>query len=265
MQQFVIAAFYKITKLNNYREMQPPLLELCNQQDIKGTILLAEEGINATIAGTYVAINQVLEYLRTDDRFAGLEHKESYADFQPFDRMKVRLKKEIVTLKVPQVDPTQKVGTYVDANEWNSLLADPEVILIDARNDYEVQIGTFQGANNPQTDSFCDFPRFVQQNLDPTRNKKVAMFCTGGIRCEKATSYLLQQGFEQVYHLKGGILKYLEQVPPEDSLWQGECFVFDQRVSVNHELKQGRARFCETCGHLLRDEQQPCPNCRQTS
>jgi UPF0176 protein len=240
--------------------MQRPLLSYCQVQGIKGTILLAAEGINGTIAGSRQAIDAVLGFLQADPRFADLEHKESQADFPPFDRLKVRLKKEIVTLGIPEVDPNEQVGTYVHPRDWNELINDPDVVVIDTRNDYEVDIGTFKGAKNPHTDSFRQFPDYVRRHLNPTQHKKVAMFCTGGIRCEKASSYLLSQGFQEVYHLKGGILKYLEEVPPEISHWQGECFVFDQRVAVKHGLEEGTHILCHSCGHPIAEEGK-CPRC----
>ncbi|MBD1853562.1 rhodanese-related sulfurtransferase [Leptolyngbya sp. FACHB-711] len=247
----VVAAFYKFVKLPDYAEFRSPLLELCLAQGIRGTILLAAEGINGTIAGTRQGIDAVLTGLRSDDRFADLEQKESIADEMPFDRLKVRLKREIVTLGIPEVDPTEQVGRYVEPQDWNELITNPEVTLVDTRNQYEVDIGTFQGAKNPETATFRQFPQYVEQQLDPAQHKKVALFCTGGIRCEKATAYLLAQGFEEVYHLKGGILKYLEEVPPEKSLWQGECFVFDQRVAVQQGLEPGTHEMCLSCGHPI--------------
>jgi UPF0176 protein len=254
-----VATFYKFIHLPDYAEMQVPLLSLCQEQGICGTILLAQEGINATIAGTPDAIATLLTHLKSDPRLADLEHKESTAEEPPFERMKVRLKREIVTLGQPAVDPNQQVGTYVEPQDWNALISDPEVVVIDTRNQYEVAIGTFQGAQDPQTHSFRDFPEYVRQNLDPTQHKKVAMFCTGGIRCEKASSFMLSQGFEQVYHLKGGILKYLETVPPEESLWQGECFVFDQRVAIQHGLEEGTHEMCLSCGHPISEEEMRSP------
>ncbi len=256
---FVVATFYKFVRFPDAAEMQPKLLDFCNSQNIRGTILLAEEGINSTIAGSRQAIDQVLAYLRSDARLVDLEHKESQADSMPFDRMKVRLKKEIVTLGVPEVDPNTQVGTYVEPQDWNVLISDPEVVVIDTRNQYEVNIGSFKGAKDPQTASFRQFPEYVQQHLDPARHKKVAMFCTGGIRCEKASSFMLSQGFQAVYHLKGGILKYLEEVPPEESLWQGECFVFDQRVAIQHGLELGTHEMCLSCGHPITDEDKTSP------
>ncbi|HEY9737683.1 MAG TPA: rhodanese-related sulfurtransferase, partial [Trichocoleus sp.] len=224
----VVATFYKFVKLADYQEMKEPLLQVCQAAGIKGTILLALEGINGTLAGTRGGIDTVLAELRRDARLADLETKESTAQHPLFERMKVKLKREIVTLGTA-ADPTERVGTYVPPQDWNQVIADPEVLVLDTRNDYEVQIGTFKGAVNPKTEAFREFPEYVQQHLDPRQHKKVAMFCTGGIRCEKATAYLLNQGFEQVYHLQGGILKYLEEVPEAESLWQGECFVFDER------------------------------------
>lgn len=239
MTQLVVAAFYKFIDFPEYAEWREPLRALCVAHGIKGTMLLAHEGINATIAGSRTEIDTVLRFLRADQRLADLTCKESFTDSMPFARMKVRLKKEIVTLGVPAANPNLAVGTYVPPEAWNSLISDPTVMVIDTRNDYEVQIGTFKGALNPQTESFRDFPSFVQEHLHPTEQRKVAMFCTGGIRCEKATAFMLNQGFSQVYHLEGGILNYLETVPPKDSLWEGECFVFDQRVTVDHSLQPG--------------------------
>jgi UPF0176 protein len=255
----IVATFYKFVRLANCTEMQQPLLEYCIAQNIRGTILLAAEGINGTIAGSRQAIDQVLAWLRSDPRLADLEHKESSATEMPFERMKVRLKPEIVTLGLPEVDPSQQAGTYVEPKDWNALIADPDVIVIDTRNQYEVKIGTFQRAQNPETDSFRQFPAYVQQQLDPAKHKKVAMFCTGGIRCEKASAFMLSQGFQQVYHLKGGILKYLEEVPAEQSLWQGECFVFDQRVAVQHGLELGTHDMCLSCGHPISDADKASP------
>lgn len=247
----VVATLYKFVNLPDFAEKQEPLLSFCQEQGVKGTILLAVEGINGTIAGSRQAIDSVLAFLRADSRLADLEHKESYTQTQPFARMKVRLKQEIVTMGLPEVNPNQQVGTYVTPQEWNDLIADPEVIVIDTRNDYEVKIGTFHKAQNPQTNSFREFPEYVSKNLDPNQHKKVALFCTGGIRCEKATSFMLSQGFQEVYHLKGGILKYLEEVPAEQSLWQGECFVFDERIAVGHGLEKGSHELCFCCGHPI--------------
>lgn len=251
---YLVAAFYKFVKLPDFAQKQHPLLSYCQAQGIKGTILLAAEGINGTIAASPQGIDSVLSFLRSDDRLADLEPKLSYANTAPFERMKVRLKQEIVTIGAPGVDPSQQVGTYVSPQDWNTLISDPEVTVVDTRNNYEVNIGTFKGAQNPQTDSFRQFPDYVEEHLDPTKHKKVALFCTGGIRCEKATAFMLAQGFQEVYHLKGGILKYLEEVPVAESLWQGECFVFDERIAVVHSLAQGTYDLCRSCGHPISNE-----------
>ena len=255
MPQYLTAALYKFVSLPDYKALQAPVLAACNVNKIKGTLLLAEEGINGTIAGLPQDIHTILHYLRSDpifqDRFTDLEHKESYADEHPFYRMKVKLKKEIVTLGVAGVSPTKKVGTYVKPEDWNALISDPDVVLIDTRNDYEVDIGTFKGAIDPKTTTFREFPEYVAQHFDKTKHKKVAMFCTGGIRCEKASSFMLDQGFEEVFHLQGGILKYLETVPEAESMWEGECFVFDQRVAVKHNLAVGDFGQCYACRHPL--------------
>ncbi len=253
--KFLTAALYKFVSLADYTALQAPIHKACEARHIKGTILLASEGINGTIAGLPDDIHRVLDFLRTDSlfesRFADLEHKESFASEHPFYRMKVKLKKEIVTLGVLGVSPTNKVGTYVKPEDWNALISDPDVILIDARNDYEVDIGTFKGALDPKTTTFREFPEYIAKNFDKTKHKKVAMFCTGGIRCEKASSYMMDQGFEEVFHLQGGILKYLETVPEAQSMWQGECFVFDQRVAVKHNLEVGEFDQCYACRHPL--------------
>ena len=259
MPNFIVAALYKFAKLPDYRAMQPGLLDFCIAQEIKGTLLLAEEGINGTVAGSRQGIDALLAFLRSDARLADLEHKESVAGKMPFYRMKVRLKKEIVTLGVPGISPSKKVGTYVAPEDWNALISDPDVVLIDTRNAYEYDIGTFRGALDPHTATFREFPAYVSNNLDPARHKKVAMFCTGGIRCEKASSFMLEQGFEDVYHLQGGVLKYLEKVPAEQSLWEGECFVFDQRVAVGHGLEPGKHDM--PLSHLAR-RQGVSPICR---
>ena len=256
----VVATFYKFVRLPDFAEKQPPLLLFCQSQDIKGTLLLAAEGINGTIAGSRGAIDAVLSFLRADRRLADLDHKESFAASQPFDRLKVRLKAEIVTMGIPDADPNAQVGTYVEPEDWNALLADPDVTVIDTRNNYEVSIGSFQGAENPETRSFRQFPEYVRTQLDPAHHKKVALFCTGGIRCEKASAFMLAQGFEEVYHLKGGILKYLEEISPDESLWEGECFVFDQRVAIQHGLEPGTHDLCRSCGHPLSEEDKASPD-----
>jgi len=261
---------YKFAKLPDYREMQPSLLDVCVANGLYGTLLLAEEGINGTVAGSRSGIDAMLSFLKADTRLANLEHKESYADEMPFTRMKVKLKKEIVTLGVPGINPNYKVGTYVAPEDWNALISDPDVILIDTRNGYECDIGTFRGAIDPHTTTFREFPAYVSENFNPARHKKIAMFCTGGIRCEKASSLMMEQGFEEVYHLQGGILKYLEKIPPAESLWEGECFVFDQRISVGHGLKVGEYEQCHGCRHPVSPEDKAstqfvegvsCPHC----
>ena len=243
----VVCALYKFVELADYASLRAPLLDLMEANDIRGTLLLAAEGINGTIAGPREGIDALLDFLKADGRFDGLSCKESYDDDQPFLRAKVKLKKEIVTMGVEGIDPKQIVGTYVKPEDWNSLISDPDVTVIDTRNEYEVQIGTFRGAINPHTETFREFPGYAQAALDPEKHKKVAMFCTGGIRCEKSTAYLKALGFDEVYHLEGGILKYLEEVPEEASLWEGECFVFDNRVTVDHSLERGHYDQCHAC------------------
>lgn len=237
---FSVAALYQFTALPDAADLRAPLRSLCESLGIKGTLILAQEGINGTVAGTDASIAALLAEMTEGalfgDRLDGLELKYSRAATMPFKRMKVHVKKEIVTMGVPQIDPRRAVGSYVAPENWNALICDPEVTVIDTRNGFEVEMGTFAGAIDPKTTTFGEFPAYVANELDPARNKKVAMFCTGGIRCEKATSYLLSQGFEEVFHLQGGILKYLETVPPEQSLWQGHCFVFDERVALGHGL-----------------------------
>lgn len=259
MHEFVVAALYHFARLDDFRDLQAPLLALCEREGIRGTLLLAQEGVNGTISGSRQSIDAVLGWLRADPRLQGLEHKESFSDRHPFVRLKIKLKKEIVTLGVPFVDPTAVVGTYVAPSDWNALIQDPDVIVIDTRNDYEVAIGSFEGAIDPHTQTFRQFPQYVAEQLDPARHKKVAMFCTGGIRCEKASSYMRQQGFAEVYHLKGGILKYLEEVPAEESLWRGECFVFDERVGVTHGLAEGVAELCYGCRRAITPEDKLAP------
>ncbi len=254
MTEIVVAALYKFVTLEDFHELREPLLDACIASGARGTILLAHEGINGTIAGTREAIDQVLAYLRGDPRLADLEHKESFDDHLPFYRMKVKLKREIVTMGIEGIDPNSRVGTYVAPGDWNDLVNDPEVLLIDTRNDYEYGIGTFRGAIDPHTQSFRDFPAYVRSHLDPEKHKKVAMFCTGGIRCEKASAFMLEEGFAEVYHLQGGILKYLEEVPPQDSTWEGECFVFDNRVAVDHKLQKGQYDQCYGCRHPITEQ-----------
>jgi UPF0176 protein len=253
------AALYKFVRLEDFAAMKAPLLACCEEHSVKGTILLAAEGINGTIAGPPTAVRAVLAYLRCDPRLADLVHKESHGDKMPFYRMKVRLKREIVTLGVPGVDPSAMAGTYVKPQEWNELLDDPAVVVVDVRNDYEVSLGTFAGALNPHTKSFRELPQWLRSQEALRGKPKVAMFCTGGIRCEKSTAFLRSEGFDQVYHLEGGILKYLETVPEGESRWQGECFVFDERVSVVHGLQPGRAEFCRSCRMPITDVERASP------
>lgn len=243
----VVAALYQFVRLDDAADLRQALLDLTKAHQIKGTLLLAHEGINGTVAGSRQAIDALKNFLDADGRFNNLEYKESFASSMPFYRMKVRLKKEIVTIGIESVDPTKNVGTYVDGKAWNELLNDPDVVVIDTRNDYEFDIGTFKNAINPNTQTFREFPEFVRQNFDPKKHKKVAMFCTGGIRCEKASSFMLDEGFESVFHLKGGILKYLETMPENESLWDGECFVFDHRTAVAHGLEEGDHATCFGC------------------
>ena len=257
MTEFLTAAFYKFVELPDFAQLKAPMLACCQANDVKGTILLATEGINSTIAGPAVGVHAVLAYLRRDPRLADLQNKEAWSAKAPFYRMKVRLKREIVTMGVPGIDPTLVVGTYVKPQDWNALVGDPDVVLIDTRNDYEVGIGSFAGAVNPDIQSFAMLPQWLAQApaLHPATGKKpkVAMFCTGGIRCEKSTALLRAQGFDEVFHLEGGILKYLETIPPEQSLWQGQCFVFDERVSVGHGLIPGQHDLCRACRQPLDD------------
>jgi UPF0176 protein len=273
MSQFIVAALYKFAPLPNLEPMQKEILHVCNENNICGTLLLAHEGINGTIAGSRQSIDKILDFLRSYPPLKDLEHKESFADEAPFYRMKVRIKKEIVTIGLPEVNPNETVGTYLSPAEWNEVITDPDTLLIDTRNDYEVAIGTFKGAINPQTESFREFPAYVQNSFKKQKHRKIAMFCTGGIRCEKASAYMKQLGFEKVFHLKGGILKYLEEMPEEKSLWRGECFVFDQRVAVKHGLEIGSYELCPSCRHPINEEDKKslkyiegvtCHNCHDT-
>ncbi len=256
---YVVCALYKFVSLPDYEQLRQPLLDFMLEQDVKGTLLLASEGINGTVAGSREAIDALLAYLRQDPRLKDLSWKESFDTIEPFYRTKVKLKKEIVTMGVEGIDPLRVVGTYVKPQDWNALISDPDVVLVDTRNDYEVEIGTFRGALNPNTTTFREFPDYVKQNLDPQKHKKVAMFCTGGIRCEKSTAYLKEQGFDQVFHLEGGILQYLQDVPPEQSMWEGECFVFDNRVTVNHLLEKGHFDQCHACRRPISEEDKQSP------
>lgn len=247
MNNVLVCALYKFVSLDNYKALRQPLKHFLEANSIKGTILLASEGLNGTVSGTQSAINKLLDYLNEDVRIRPISNKFSWHEEQPFYRTKVKLKKEIVTMGVDGLDPRKTVGTYVAPTDWNQLISDPEVTVIDTRNDYEIEIGSFENAINPNTESFREFPDYVSKNLDPNKHKKVAMFCTGGIRCEKSTAYLKENGFDEVYHLQGGILQYLEDVPKAESLWQGECFVFDNRVAVNHDLEKSHYDQCYGC------------------
>ncbi|WP_439523634.1 oxygen-dependent tRNA uridine(34) hydroxylase TrhO [Marivita sp.] len=256
---FTVCALYHFTRFDDPAALRDPLLDVCRDNAITGTLLLAREGINGTVAGPKAGIDHLLTHLRALPGCAALEWKLSTAQERPFPRMKVRLKKEIVTMGVPDVDPGAKVGHYVQPSDWNELIQSPDVAVIDTRNDYEVAIGTFEGAVDPKTDSFREFPEWWEQNKDRFHNKRIAMFCTGGIRCEKSTNYLISQGVEEVYHLKGGILKYLEEVPQDQSTWQGDCFVFDGRVSVGHGLTEGPHLLCHACRRPILPEDRDKP------
>ena len=264
---YLTAALYQFVELPDFADLQAPLQARCDALQVKGTLLLASEGINGTIAGPEAGVREVLAYLRQDPRLARLTHKEAWADKLPFYRMKVRLKKEIVTMGMPNVHPALNAGQYVTPQDWNQLLADPDLVLVDTRNDYEVQIGTFAGAINPATASFSELPGWVDRAMRPGgalapsngKKPKVAMFCTGGIRCEKSTALLRSKGFEEVFHLEGGILKYLETVPAAQSRWQGDCFVFDERVSVGHGLQPGDFTLCRSCRDPLSMEDRRSP------
>ncbi|MBP1848998.1 rhodanese-related sulfurtransferase [Rhizobium halophytocola] len=267
---FCVAALYHFARFPRFESFRDELDAVARDNGVKGTLLLAAEGINGTIAGTDAGIENVLAFLRAQPEFAGLVHKESRASKMPFIRMKVRLKKEIVTMGVEGIDPNRIVGTYVEPKDWNALISDPETIVIDTRNDYETAIGIFKNAVDPNTKTFREFPDWVKNNTGLHNKPKIAMYCTGGIRCEKATAFMKEQGFDEVYHLKGGILKYLEDVPEEESLWEGACFVFDERVSVTHGLAEGEHTLCHACRYPLTakdvtsekfEEGVSCPHC----
>ncbi len=274
MANYVVSALYKFVALEHFESYREPLLDFMKKNQIFGTLLLAQEGINGTVAGSREAIDALYVWFAQYPVFQELPHKESFTDVMPFNRTKVKLKKEIVTMGVEGIDPRKVVGTYVKPKDWNNLIADESVVVVDTRNDYEFEIGTFKGALNPKTTTFREFPEYVKQNLDPAKHKKVAMFCTGGIRCEKSTAYLKTLGFDEVYHLEGGILKYLEEVPAKESLWEGECFVFDERVAVNHDLKKGRYDQCHACRYPITEADKQseqyqqgisCPHCFERS
>lgn len=277
MNTYLIAALYHFVSLPDFKDMRDPLLAFCQEQGVTGTLLLAHEGINGTIAGPEAGLRAVLDYLRADPRLANLAHKESWSTEQPFYRMKVKLKREIVTMGVEDIDPTVDAGDYVKPEDWNELIDDPDVVVVDVRNDYEVAVGTFKSAVNPKTDTFTEFPEWVKQQSQPggvlQGKSKIAMFCTGGIRCEKSTAYLKSQGFDNVYHLQGGILQYLEDVPAENSRWEGECFVFDERVAVKHGLEVGSYELCRACRMPVSEDDKAsplfeqgisCPHCHAT-
>ena len=265
-----VAAFYKFAPLNDIEALQEEIRRVCVDAGLLGTILLATEGINGTIAGSEDGVADLFRHLHEYPGLEDLDKKVSFCDRNPFYRMKVRLKKEIVTLGVDGIDPRQDVGEYIAPERWNDLISQPNVRLIDTRNDYEVGLGTFAGAENPGTQSFRDFPGWVEQHLPTDKNQPVAMFCTGGIRCEKSTAFLKKQGYKNVYHLEGGILNYLEKVPADESMWQGDCFVFDNRVTVDHDLAEGRYKLCPACRMPLSEEDRQsskfelnvsCPSC----
>ncbi len=261
--RWLVAALYKFVDQPDFADLKQPLLEACQDNDVLGTILLAREGINGTVAGPEKGLRCVLEWLKRHQRFSDIEIKQSWASEPPFYRMKVRLKEEIVTLGAGPLDPANNAGTYVEPQDWNTLISDPDIVVVDTRNDYEVAIGTFEDAMDPETTSFRELPDWVDENLDPRQHRKIAMFCTGGIRCEKSTALLKARGFDEVYHLKGGILKYLETVPEEDSLWRGDCFVFDQRVSVGHGLVEGDYDLCHACRMPLTAAEKQTPQYRE--
>ncbi|MBL0371721.1 rhodanese-related sulfurtransferase [Rhizobium sp. KVB221] len=251
---YLVAALYHFVPFPRFRDFREPLQTFCLENDVVGSLLIAHEGINGTIAGPDEGLRNVLAYLRAQPEFSALEHKESRASKKPFLRMKVKLKKEIVTMGVEDIDPLKVVGTYVAPKDWNALITDPDTIVIDTRNDYETALGVFSGAVDPNIKTFREFPDWVKDNAGLHNKPKIAMYCTGGIRCEKATAYMKDQGFDEVYHLKGGILKYLEEVPSEESLWEGACFVFDERVSVVQDLQEGGHKLCRACRHPLSAE-----------
>ncbi len=253
-KKYLNVAFYKFVHFPNYTSFQSKILNFCVERNIKGTILLAEEGINGAVAGTKKNIYELLNSLKIDNRFSDITHKESYSEEIPFHRMRVKLKKEIVSLGRPNINLSNRSGIRVDPKNWNILLADPDVVLVDARNDYEYQIGTFKNAISPKTTNFREFPAFIKEKLNTKKNKKIAIFCTGGIRCEKASSYMLSKGFENVYQLNGGILKYMDEIETDKSLWEGECFVFDSRVSVDFELAEGNYEQCYACRRPLSEK-----------
>ncbi len=260
MKDYYVATFYKFTTLEDFSSLQKPIESCCKDNDVRGIILLAREGINSTIAGPKEGVLRVLEFLKSDQRLADLAWKESSSPTQPFRKLRVRLKKEIVTMGVEGIDPARLVGTYVKPEEWNALINDPNVIVVDTRTDYEVEIGTFKNAVNPNIISFGELPQWLHENINNEEQPRVAMFCTGGIRCEKSTAYLKEANLDEVYHLEGGILKYLEQIPEEESLWEGQCFVFDERVSVGHGLEVGEYELCRACRFPINQDDKSSPH-----
>ena len=263
MTEILIATFYRFTTLEDTVSMQSSIETCCNKNDVRGIVLLANEGINATLAGTREGVLNVLRYLRKDPRLAELTWKESTTKKQPFRKLRVRLKKEIVTMGVPMIDPQQLTGTYVKPKDWNDLISDPNVLVVDTRNDYEVEIGSFRDAINPNIASFGELPQWIEENIDIDAQPRIAMFCTGGIRCEKSTALLKEAGLSEVYHLEGGILKYLERIAEDRSLWEGQCFVFDERVSVGHGLEVGEYELCRACRNPIQDVDKSSPLYRE--
>lgn len=255
----VVAALYRFARLPDPAGLRAPLSELCRSEGIRGTLIIAPEGVNGTVAGSRGAIDRLMEHLGRVPGLAGIEPRLSSAALQPFRRMKVRVKREIVTLGIDGIDAANGAGSYVAPGDWNAMIADPGTVVIDARNAYETAIGSFEGAVDPGTDSFRAFPAWVEENRERLAGRRIAMFCTGGIRCEKATAYMRSIGVEEVFHLKGGILKYLEEVPAGESLWEGECFVFDERVAVVHGLAEGEASLCRACRRPLTQEDRRSP------
>ena len=242
-----VISFYKFVKINNPKKLRKSLLDILLNEDVVGTFLIAKEGINATVSGSDISLKKIMKFLDKQKGFNDIEYKHSCSIKRVFKRLKIKVKDEIVALGKKEIDPSKTTGNYIEPRNWNKLIADPDVLLIDTRNTYEIKIGTFLGAENPNIKNFRDFPNFVKKKLNSKKNQKIAMFCTGGIRCEKASSYLLEKGFKDVYQLKGGILKYLEQNTKKNSRFKGECFVFDERVSVNKKLKNGKYQQCYAC------------------
>ncbi len=263
MTQFLIATFYRFTTIEDPSRLQGSIENCCRENDVKGIVLLANEGINATIAGTPDGVLAVLSFLRKDSRFTELTWKESNAKEQPFRKLRVRLKKEIVTMGVSGIDPERLTGTYVKPEDWNEFVSDPNVMVLDTRNDYEVEIGSFKDAINPNITSFGELPQWIEDNIDVDAKPRIAMYCTGGIRCEKSTALLKEAGLNEVYHLEGGILKYLERIPEDQSLWDGQCFVFDERVSVSHGLEVGEYEFCRACRNPIHNVDKSSPHFRE--